>query len=95
VTDRVLVNFRLESALVEDMDAAAARAGLNRTEWVRSIITMACRRELERVTTAVAVRVPPGAIDGCAHPKHLRRWDRVGLICQVCEVVLERTRQGA
>lgn len=95
-SDKQLVNFRLPPELVEAVDAAAARAGLNRTEWVKSTLTLACRAEGQRTGQAVAVRVPPGALgDGCSHPKHLRRWDRQGLLCQVCETVLERTRQGA
>lgn len=93
---KTLVNFRLMPDLVEAIDAAAARAGLNRTEWVTSTLTMAARAEVNRTGQAVAVRIPPGALgDGCHHPKHLRRWDRAGLVCQVCEVVLERARQGA
>lgn len=93
---KVLVNFRLPPELVDQVDAAAARAGLNRTEWVKSTLTMAARGELERTTKAVAARVPPGALgDGCHHPKHLRRWDRQGLLCQVCETILERASKGA
>lgn len=91
-----LVNFRLPPELVEAVDAAASRAGLNRTEWVKSTLTMACRAEATRTGQAVAAHVPPGALgDGCHHPKHLRRWDRQGLLCQVCGFVLERARQGA
>lgn len=96
MSDKVLVNFRLPPELVEAIDGAAARAGLNRTEWVKSTLTVAARGELERTGRAVAARVPPGAMgDGCPHPKHLRRWDGQRLVCQVCEVVLERARQGA
>lgn len=95
-SDKQLVNFRLPPELVQAVDDAAARAGLNRTEWVKSTLTLAARSELERTGQAVAARVPPGAMgDGCHHPKHLRRWERQGLICQVCEVVLERASKGA
>lgn len=100
---KTLVNFRLPDELVAQVDAAAARAGLNRTEWVTSILTVESRRELEGRTRAVAARVPAATItlpaqavgDGCAHPKHLRDWNGRGLVCQVCDTVLERRRQGA
>lgn len=101
--DRVLVNFRLDSQLVEDMDAAAARAGLNRTEWVRTVVTVAVRRELDRTGQAVAARVPPdaiasppGTIDGCAHQRSRRARAADGTLwCMDCRTVLERRRQGA
>lgn len=101
---KTLVNFRLLPDLLEAIDAAAALAGLNRTEWVTSTLTIAARQELGLVTVSVAAKVPPaalaeairqGVVDGCPHPKHLRHWERRGLCCQVCGSVLERRRQGA
>jgi hypothetical protein len=100
---KVLVNFRLPPGLVEEMDQAASRAGLNRTEWVKSILTLAARQELNGAAMAVAVRVPPAALqapagvpgDGCAHPKAMRAWVEAGLVCLACRTVLQRQSKGA
>jgi formamidopyrimidine-DNA glycosylase len=88
---------------VEAVDAAASRAGLNRTEWVTSILTIESRRELAGRTAAVAAKATGATIttplgvagDGCHHPKHLRGWERQGLVCGVCDTVLERRSVGA
>lgn len=99
---KTLVNFRLPPELVEAVDDAARRAGLNRTEWVTTTLTMAARAEGERTARAVAARVPAAqlpnqrvAIEGCAHPKGYRVWGDAGLCCLLCQTVLERRRQGA
>lgn len=99
-TKKVLVNFRLLPDLVGLIDQAAARAGLNRTEWVVTTLTVAARGEVERTARAVAARVPAaqvpnGRIDGCAHPKAFRAWLADTLCCLQCRTVLERRRQGA
>lgn len=54
MSDRTLVNFRLPRALLAEIDAAAARAGLNRTEWVASTLTLAARAELHATVQSVA-----------------------------------------
>lgn len=100
---KTLVNFRLVPDLVEQIDAAAARAGLNRTEWVTTTLTMAARTELEGRTRAVAARVPAaqlpvadGRLDGCAHPKGQRAWVADGqLVCLDCGTTLQRIHKGA
>lgn len=106
-TPRILVNFRLAGELITAIDAAASRAGLNRTEWVTSTLTLAARAELEGRAMAVAAGVPASeftapewsgtrvVIDGCAHPKSARGWLGEGLVCMLCRTVLERRRQGA
>lgn len=103
MTEKVLVNFRLPPELVEQIDAAASRAGLNRTEWVKTTLTMESRRELEGRTRAVAARVPAATLpasqqatgQGCPHPKHLRAWLPDGLTCSECMTVLQRVSKGA
>lgn len=99
---KVLVNFRLAPHLVEAIDAAAGRAGLNRTEWVGSTLAMAARRETEDTATAVAARVPAarlgvpdGRVDGCEHPKAMRAWVEAGLVCLKCRTILQRQSKGA
>lgn len=92
---RQLVNFRIPVELVERIDAAAARSGLNRTEWVVSTLTLACRQELSTAALAVAAGAAGCIVEGCAHPKHLRAWRPLGLVCGQCLTVLERTQQGA
>lgn len=98
---KVLVNFRLPPALVEAIDQAASRAGLNRTEWVASTLTMAAREMAEATARAAAVRVPaadvpPGVVVGCGHPKSRRARAADGTLwCMDCRTVLERQRQGA
>lgn len=94
-TDRTLVNFRLDRQLVEQIDQAAARAGLNRTEWVASTLAVACREGLAAAALAVAAGATGVVIDGCPHPKNQRSWRSPGLVCTRCLTVLERTRQGA
>ena len=104
-TDRTLVNFRLPRSLLAEVDAAAARAGLNRTEWVASTLTLAARAELEATVRSVAagaggalVATPNGhhlLVDGCPHPRSRRHWSARGLVCQECRTVLEPARQGA
>lgn len=93
--ERVLVNFRIARQLLDEIDAAAARAGLNRTEWVASTLTVACREGAHAAAVAVAAGAAGCIVEGCAHPKHLRAWRPLGLICGHCLTVLERTRQGA
>jgi hypothetical protein len=94
-SDKTLVNFRLPRGLLEEMDAAARAAGLNRTEWVISTLTIACRDGMRAAALAVAAGATGVTIDGCPHPKHRRAWRAPGLVCEVCLTVLERTRQGA
>jgi hypothetical protein len=99
---KVLVNFRLPPSLVEAIDQAASRAGLNRTEWVASTLTMAAREVAESTARAAAARVPgadfppPGMVVGCGHPKSRRARAADGTLwCMDCRTVLERQRQGA
>jgi hypothetical protein len=88
---KVLVNFRLPPRLVEAIDHAAARAGLNRTEWEVSEAT--ARAAAARVPAA---DVPPGMVVGCGHPKSRRARAADGTLwCMDCRTVLERQRQGA
>lgn len=102
---RTLVNFRLPITLVAEMDRAAQLAGLNRTEWVISTLTVACREGLRQAALAVAAGATgarlPGAppasssIDGCPHPRHRRQWNNAGQVCLECGHVVQRTYKGA
>lgn len=92
---RTLVNFRIPVDLVEQVDAAAARAGLNRTEWVVATLTLACRENLTAAALSVAAGAAGCIVEGCHHPKHLRAWRPLGLVCGQCLTVLERVQQGA
>jgi hypothetical protein len=97
---RILTNFRLPAELIKDIDRAASLAGLNRTEWVISTLTVATREGLRAAALAVAAgatgsKVGFGALEGCAHPKHRRAWRDEGLACLECGTLLHRKYRGA
>lgn len=104
-SDKVLTNFRLPQPLLADIDRAAQAAGLNRTEWVISTLTVATREGLRAAALAVAAgatgaqlgdrRPDYAGLEGCAHPKHRRAWEPDGLTCRVCGTVLQRAYKGA
>lgn len=90
-----MVNFRLDPGLVAELDAAAQAAGLSRTEWVVSTLTMVLRRERQPAVAVAAAGHPHVLVDGCAHPRHLRKWDKAGLRCTACRALIETASRGA